>query len=98
MSTVHSEELDMPHYFMGAYTFSQHPPFEITKISPEPIVCHGFYDGLKYKPYWKPVRVVFPCGYIMNEHYIYVSYGRQDHEIWVIKLDKHKLKNSLIPV
>lgn len=98
MSTVHSQGEDMPHYFMGAYTFSQHPPFEITKISPEPIVCYGFYEGIKYKPYWNPVRVVFPCGYIMNEHYIYISYGRQDHEIWIIKLDKHKLKNSLISV
>lgn len=98
MSTVHSQGEEMPHYFMGAYTFSQHPPFEITKISPEPIVCYGFYEGRKYKPYWKPVRVVFPCGYIMNEHYIYISYGRQDHEIWILKLDKHKLKNSLISV
>lgn len=98
MNTVHSKGLDIPHYFIGAYTFNKEPPFEITQISKEPIIAEGFYEGEEYAPYWHPVSVVFPCGFITDEHYIYMSYGRQDHEIWIVKLDKKGLKQSLIPV
>ena len=98
MKTIHSDEKEMLHYFMGAYTFSREPPFEVTKISPQPIVGKGFYKGPVYKPYWGSVRVVFPCGYVFDDKYIWIAYGRQDHEIWVVKLDKEGLLKSLIPV
>lgn len=98
MATSHSEGKVMPHYFMGAYTFSLEHPFAITQISPEPIVGQNFYKGPTYKPYWKPVRVVFPCGFIFDDDFIWISYGRQDHEIWMVKLDKQGLLNSLVPV
>ena len=38
-----------------------------------------------------------PCGFIANSDYIWVTLGRQDHEIWIIKLDKFKLMQSLVP-
>jgi len=98
MSTVHSEGQKIPHYFMGAYTFNKEPPFEITKVSNNPIISLGFYEGKQYAPYWHPVKVVFPCGFIATKRFVYVSYGRQDHEIWLVKLDKQGLKESLIPV
>lgn len=95
VKSVHSSGEDVLHYVMGAYTFSRTPPFEITGISPEPIVGKNFYHGPIYKPYWHPVRVTFPCGFIMDENNIWISYGRQDHEAWVVKLDKKGLINSL---
>ncbi len=95
MPSKHSNGKPVLHYFMGAYTFNKEPPFEVTKISETPIIATGFYEGINYEPYWKPVRVVFPCGFVIDEHYVYVAYGRQDHEIWIIKLDKQGLKNSL---
>lgn len=95
MASRHTEGRNELHYFMGAYLFSSVPPFEITHISPEPIFCSGFYEGEAYDPYWKPVRVVFPCGIVMDKQYIWVSYGRQDHECWVIKIDKKKLIESM---
>jgi len=98
MSTLHSHDKEIAHYFMGAYTFSPEPPFEITGLSPEPIVGINFYKGKEYKPYWKPVKVVFPCGYIFDEKYIWITYGRDDHETWVVKLDKVGLLNSLVPI
>lgn len=98
METLHSNGKVSAHYFMGAYTFSLHPPFEITSISPHPIIGKNFYHGKMYKPYWGSVNVVFPCGFIFDDHYIWVSYGRQDHEIWISKLDKQGLLDSLIPV
>lgn len=98
MATIHSHNKEVLHYVMGAYLFSANPPFAITHISPEPIVGKTFYSGKEYHPYWKPVHVVFPCGFIQDEKYIWISYGRQDHELWVAKLDKEKLYASLVPV
>lgn len=98
MSTCHSKGRNIDHYFIGAYTFLAYPPFDILQISREPIVGKNFYHGITYTPYWKPVRVVFPCGYIFDDHYIWIAYGRQDHEIWIVKLDKQGLMDSLVPV
>jgi predicted GH43/DUF377 family glycosyl hydrolase len=97
-ATVHSDGKKISHYFMGAYTFAKDPPFAITAISPEPIIGPRFYHGEIYKPYWKPVRVVFPYGYVSDEKYLWVAYGRQDHEIWIAKLDREGLMKSLLPV
>lgn len=98
MVTTHSQGKEVLHYFMGAYTFSNHPPFAINQISNEPIIGKKFYNGPDYKPYWKPVKVVFPCGFIFDDNYIWIAYGRQDHEIWITKLNKKKLYASLVPV
>lgn len=95
MQSVHSQGCTIPHYFFGAYTFSSKPPFHILSISPEPIIGQGFYSGPDYKPYWHPVRVVFPCGFLMDEEFVSVFFGKQDHECWVVKLHKAKLLNSL---
>jgi predicted GH43/DUF377 family glycosyl hydrolase len=97
LPTEHSNGKVIIHYFMGAYTFSAEPPFTITKISSSPIISPGFYKGASYKT-WRPLRVVFPMGFISDERYIWLSYGRQDHEVWIAKLDKKKLFESLIPL
>lgn len=98
MQTANSQGQNMLHYFIGAYTFSSEPPFQITAISREPIIGKQFYNGIIYEPYWKPVRCVFPCGYIMDDQFIWIAYGRDDHECWIAQLDKQKLLTSLEPV
>lgn len=98
LSTVHSKHQPVPHYFMGAYVFSASPPFEIQYVSPEPIIGKNFYHGPVYEPYWHPVHAIFPCGMIVEENEIWISYGRQDHEMWIVKLDKEKLLESFINV
>ena len=98
MASVHSDGQHASHYFMGAYTFSKTPPFALTQISPTPIVGKNFYRGTPYQPYWKPICCIFPCGFIFDEKYIWVAYGRQDHEVWIVKLDKQGLLNSLTAV
>jgi predicted GH43/DUF377 family glycosyl hydrolase len=87
----------MLHYFMGAYTFSSTPPFEITSISPDPIIGKTFYTGPAYKT-WKPLRVVFPGGFVCYKDSIWVVYGKQDFEVWVVQIDKEKLFKSLKPI
>ncbi len=97
METTHSSGKRIPHYFMGAYTFASTPPFALKSVSPKPIVGKNFYKGPAHKT-WKPLRVVFPCGYVMDEKNIWIVYGRQDHEVWVTKLDKKGLLTSLQPL
>lgn len=97
LTTVHSAGKKIPHYVMGAYLFDSQPPFAIQKISPEPIVGKGFYSGPPY-PTWKPLRVVFPGGFIADEEHVWVVYGKQDFETWVVKIDKKGLLDSLVTV
>lgn len=97
MATVHSGGETMLHYFMGAYIFNASPPYSITHISPEPIIGKGFYTGPSYRTF-KPLRVVFPGGYLMDDSHIWVFYGRQDHEIWAVKIEKQGLIDSLVSV
>lgn len=96
LATVQSDGKSMFHYFMGAYIFEKKPPFAIKKISPYPLIHKDFYNGTAYQT-WKPLRVIFPCGYIHNDKYIWISYGRQDNEAWIVKLDKAGLYESLVP-
>ena len=96
MPSIHSDGKSIQHYFMGAYTFEDHPPFRVTAICKEPIVGKHFYHGPEYTM-CKPCRVVFPCGYVMDEQFIWVVYGRQDHEIWMAKLEKKGLYDNMEP-
>lgn len=91
-----SDNKKISHYLMGAYTFSAEPPFELKRISPQPIVHETFYHGPMYNT-WKPLRVVFAMGYIIDGNDIWVSYGRQDFEMWVARIDAQKLFDSLVP-
>ena len=97
LQSVQSGGKLMTHYFMGAYTFDPAPPFALNAISPHPIVAKAFYNGPMYVN-WEPLCEVFPCGYVFDANNIYVTYGRQDHECWVVTLDKAGLLNSLQPV
>lgn len=98
MKSVHSNGESTLHYFMGAYLFEKEAPFKLTHISKEPIIGENFYHGKTYPYYWKPVQAVFPCGFVSDGEWIYLSYGRQDHEIWIAKLDQQKLLESLSPI
>jgi predicted GH43/DUF377 family glycosyl hydrolase len=78
------------HYFMGAYTFSATPPFELTKMSEKPILSEHFYTAS-----FGEKRVIFPGGFAVDDRYIYVAYGKDDREIWIAILDKDVLMKSL---
>lgn len=97
MASFESKGKKMSHYFMGAYLFSKDPPFNLTHISQKPIIGSFFYTAPDY-PSWKPLKAIFPAGFVMDDQYVYVVYGRQDHESWVIKIDKKELLKSLTPL
>lgn len=93
--TIHSEGKSVTHYFIGAYVFAPDLPFEILGASVTPLIGPGFYEGTVYQPYWKPIRAVFPCGFIFDADSIWISYGRQDHESWVVQLHRKAFLESL---
>ena len=95
MKTLHSDGKEVEHYFMGAYTFAPTPPFHILRYTSDPIVARGFYSGESYRPHWKPIQCIFPAGMMIEGNTIIVSYGRQDHEMWIIKFDKAKFLSQL---
>ncbi len=97
LATVQSGGQSMLHYFMGAYAFNSYPPFTVSRASVTPIIAPEFYSGTQYEHYWKPVQAIFPCGFLVNNDTIWVAYGRQDHEVWVVQLDKRGLMRSLAP-
>ncbi len=97
IASKHSQGDVVPHYTMGAYLFNSFPPFEITHMSPEPIIAENFYSGQSYNT-WRPVIVIFPGGFIFDKDYIWVAYGRQDHEIWLVKIHTEGLVQSLVPL
>ncbi len=97
MPSVQSNGKNICHYLMGAYTFQAEPPFALTAVSPMPIVAKDFYEPPYHKT-WKPMRCVFPAGILIDNDFIWISYGRQDHEIWIAKLDKKALIESLTPL
>ena len=78
------------HYFMGAYTLNKQPPFEITSLTLSPIVGDNFYTHSDFDK-----RVVFPGGFVILGETIYIALGKDDKEVWISKIDKETLKNSL---
>jgi len=97
LASVQSNSKMMIHYFMGAYTFEDQPPFKIRSISAIPTLGKDFYSKTDFKT-WKPLKVVFPCGLTEVGSYLYLVYGKQDSELWVAKIDKKTLLKSLVAV
>lgn len=87
-----SENKEMWHYVMGAYTFSPQPPFELTKLSAVPIDAPGFYT---YSSYSK--RVIYPGGFVVSGSNAYLAYGKDDSEVWIATINLKRLKESMIP-
>lgn len=85
-----SYHLDLWHYFMGAYTFSAAPPFQITKMTQAPISHEAFYTTSD-----RTKRVIFPGGFVVKGSKIYLAYGKDDSEIWIAILDKKALQKAL---
>lgn len=84
-------------YFMGAYTFSAHPPFHLLAFSPMPIM-----DDLLYTGAWNPLKnrhidyVPFPSTcFLHGNDEVILSFGFQDHIGMTASLRLKHLLNSL---
>lgn len=97
LASFQSDNKMMIHYFLGAYTFEDHPPFALKAYSPVPILGKNFYTKTDFKT-WKPLKVVFSNGFISGKDHLWLVYGKQDSEMWAAKIDKKGLLNSLVPI
>ena len=83
-------------YFLGAYTFSAHPPFAMKRMSRYPIVIpndweNGFtYADIDFVP--------FPMSYSIDDTTVTLSYGWEEGQGWVATFDRSNLFASLVPV
>lgn len=98
INSIYSNGQPTLHYFIGAYTYSANFPFAMTKVSANPLIDKRFYTDNIYIPYWKPLNVAFPGGFVFDDQYIWMVFGRHDHEMWMAKFDKQELLDSLISV
>lgn len=71
-------------YIMGAYWFSAEPPFKITRMTKRPLSSYTFYSGLR--------KFIFPSSLIDEGDDLLIFYGRDDKEIWALKVPKDKLE------
>jgi len=83
-------------YFMGAYTFSSAPPFQILSISSEPIIAKQFYQGKFSSSTFDYYRLSHEFLFDRDRVYLYV--GKQDKETWMVILNRSALIESLAPV
>lgn len=93
MSSVYSQGKMMHHYFMGGYTFSKDPPFQFTKISKNPLIHPDLYAPTAYGK-----RVVFPGGFVVRGDKVLMALGKDDHQVWIVTMDKAKLLETLSPL
>lgn len=82
-------------YYMGAYLFESKPPFAITHISTNPIVHANMINESLGWAYKTVDVIVFPCGIVLEDEFIYVSYGHNDIDGWVVKLKRDTFISSL---
>ena len=88
-------------YAMGAYTFCAKPPYRILKMSSKPIVHKSMYSGNWTNlplSYYHIDYVVFPMSFILDGNTIYLTYGKQDSEGWMIRIDMRKMIDSMVVI
>ncbi len=76
----------------------RYPPFAITAISPEPLISDSFVNVSLGWAYKVIDYITFPMGFVFDDDFIYLSYGKNDRDGWIAKFNKTGLLNSLKPV
>lgn len=74
------------------------PPFAITHMSPEPLIHPSMVNETLGWAYKVVDYIVFPMGFVFDDQYLYLSYGKNDKSSWVLKFEKEGLLASLRPV
>lgn len=105
LSLFHSsfkDDMGVIWYVMGAYTFTSTPPFQITGISPYPILFQNIYQATHSSHANPKIRAIYPAGLLYEKRkdreIISVSCGENDSCVKIITMDKEALFASLKPV
>lgn len=80
-------------YFMGAYAFDPSPPFEVTNVTPEPLLAGSAHDT---RILGGPL-VIFPGGALINRGQWTVVFGVNDEACGWIKIPHQQLLEKMVP-
>lgn len=80
-------------YYVGAYLFSNVPPFTLEKASRHPFFHTNFYSTCKSAK--SESQVIFPGGFIIKGDKIFLCYGENDNAIKIMVLNKERLYTTL---
>ena len=67
-------------------------------MSPEPIFHESFLNESYGWAYKGVDFIVFPMGFTFDDDFIFVSYGKNDRDGWILKLNRTAFFASLKPV
>lgn len=79
-------------YVMGAYLFDPTPPFTVRSLIPLPL---GTVPDYTQK---NPQKVVFPCGLVVQEDKLLVTWGKSDNQMQLTVFDRNQLLQCMQPV
>jgi predicted GH43/DUF377 family glycosyl hydrolase len=82
-------------YVMAAYTFSAHPPFQLTAISAHPILFRGIYDSAILNTAPLNQYSVFPAGLVVEDDLIHISLGENDSAVKIVTLNREEIMSNL---
>jgi predicted GH43/DUF377 family glycosyl hydrolase len=88
-------------YFGGAYSFSNKMPFRLLAVSPMPIIPRKLYKGDKpeHNNLGPEIEYVFfPTSIFLDRNEVVMSAGYNDLHGLLLRLDIHRLLQTMIPV
>ena len=89
-------------YVMGAYTFSATFPYEVTSVTPYPILFPGIYSTDIRNTADPGKNCIFPAGIALEQKdkktLLHVSCGENDSSIKIVTIDYDKLRKMMVPV
>lgn len=89
-------------YVMGAYTFSASFPYQVTSITPYPILFPGIYTSDIRNTADPGKNCIFPAGVAVEKKdgrtFLHVSCGENDSSIKIVTIDYEKLRKMMISV
>jgi hypothetical protein len=94
-SSSHIHHAEVTTVWLGAYTFTAEPPFRITSMSRYPIASKKFSEGARTS---SSVDIsIFPMSFSFDKdaEVIEVSYGKNEREGWLLRLDRRELLSGM---
>lgn len=85
-------------YYMGAYLFDPMPPFGITHMTPEPIICNACYNETGGWAFKNIDYIIFPMNFVVRNEQIIVSLGKNDRSGMLLLLDRVGLIDYMTPI
>ena len=90
-------------YYAGAYLFASQPPFQMTYLMVDPLVCdvcyNETYGGWTYPSHLD--YVVFPMSFLISRFdstndTLFVTFGKNDRQLWTMTISLQALVKNMV--